>query len=1005
MGGIARILACVFLVSMFAAPAGAAECPQLVQLEDLVNRDDTYWLDVDRNGDVYVVRAEYGWEQLYRFNYAGQRTMIDHIIAENAFSVGPDPDSNKMYLGIRFCHRSWCQGEVAVYDKDNWWYSLYSLGTGWGEFRSPSSIKVDDGLAYVKDGGNIKIYNGTDGSFVDSFGGVPGHYIEIVKEDLTATPPITEDRIYGDCNAYAKDGTHLFQFDEPCGTLGYYGFRGMAVDNKNRIVYNYGGLHIFDSDGTFICSHPLGGTNEIAITPDNRLYMGSSWGVLMFGLGDYVWLGVDTDQLSYSFGPCSENQLEKSITISNKGPGVLKWNLSTQNQWIIPSATSGEISGEGSVNVAITVDPEGLYPGVNYGYLMLTAQGAEQGITVNVTVDEDTTPPATSAVIDGTVVAPGWYAPPVTATLTSTDDCTGVKEIHYTIDGAETVVPGESASFAVTDNGAHDVTYWAVDNSLNSEAAKPLDIDIDTVPPTTSHIVNGTTGDNEWYVSDVDVTLTATDEGSGVGEVHYTINSGADTAVPGATATFTLADNGANTVSYWSKDNALNSEAASSPLDISIDTVQPTTSHFVNGTMGDNEWYVSNVDVTLTASDETSGVREIHYIIDDGEETVVPGESAFFTITEDGEHTVTFWAVDNAGNKEPVAPIPVKKDASPPDTDPVVPPPPPGGYYDDCVTVELRTTEGSSGVLYTEYRLPGEDWEEYTGQFVVCNEGTTTVEYRSKSNAGIVEPAEPLLIDIDTAPPTTSHSVNGTMGDNEWYVSVVDVTLTATDVTSGVSEIQYILDGTTNTIFNSTAAFSVSENGPHAVTYRATDVAGNGEAEKGPVSFKIDTVPPVIIINGVADGETYELGVVPVAGYTASDQTSGVDENRTTETFDGGEPYGLGSITYSVTAYDNAGIDAAESVTYTVVGGVSGLQALVNQYEASGDIYDPDLAQKLRDDLSEAEAYIAQNDRDKAIQALEQFKHQVDQGRDKGDIAPNAAQVMLAAANSAISRL
>jgi hypothetical protein len=39
----------------------------------------------------------------------------------------------------------------------------------------------------------------------------------------------------------------------------------------------------------------------------------------------------------------------------------------------------------------------------------------------------------------------------------------GVKETHYSIDGGpETVVPGASASFAVSSEGIHTVTYSAM---------------------------------------------------------------------------------------------------------------------------------------------------------------------------------------------------------------------------------------------------------------------------------------------------------------------------------------------------------------------------------------------------------------------------------------------------------------------------------------------------------------------------------------------------------------
>jgi len=96
----------------------------------------------------------------------------------------------------------------------------------------------------------------------------------------------------------------------------------------------------------------------------------------------------------------------------------------------------------------------------------------------------------------------------------------------------------------------------------------------------------------------------------------------------------------------------------------------------------------------------------------------------------------------------------------------------------------------------------------------------------------------------DGTPPTTSHSLAGTSGAGGWYVSTVQVTLSASDSSggSGVKLIQYKIDaGNWHTYSGS--PFTVSGDGNHTVYYKAQDNAGNWESEKQ-VSFKIDVQAP-----------------------------------------------------------------------------------------------------------------------------------------------------------------
>jgi len=78
------------------------------------------------------------------------------------------------------------------------------------------------------------------------------------------------------------------------------------------------------------------------------------------------------------------------------------------------------------------------------------------------------------------------------------------------------------------------------------------------------------------------------------------------------------------------------------------DTIPPFTNCTLEGDL-EGDVYTSDVTVTLTATDNSSGVNYTKYILDAGEWTIY---TAPFVVSGNGEHTVAFYSVDNASNTE-----------------------------------------------------------------------------------------------------------------------------------------------------------------------------------------------------------------------------------------------------------------------------------------------------------------------------------------------------------------
>jgi len=209
-----------------------------------------------------------------------------------------------------------------------------------------------------------------------------------------------------------------------------------------------------------------------------------------------------------------------------------------------------------------------------------------------------------------------------------------------------------------------------------------------------------------------------------------------------------------------------------------------------------------------------------------------------------------------------------------------------GGYdwYVSDVEVTLTATDndGGSGVAKTEYSLDsGERWNFYITPFTVTTEGTTQVLARSWDNACNEEiPPVSEAVKIDRIAPTTTISSSGTMGGYDWYVSDVEVTLTATDNDggSGAAESEYSLDaGETWQPYSS--PFTITTEGINQVLARSWDIVGNIEEPPVLGEIKVDKTPPTLTETAIpAEVMRIRKDVAVAIDYsgTAEDSTSGV---------------------------------------------------------------------------------------------------------------------------------
>jgi len=272
------------------------------------------------------------------------------------------------------------------------------------------------------------------------------------------------------------------------------------------------------------------------------------------------------------------------------------------------------------------------------------------------------------------------------------------------------------------------------------------------------------------------------------------------------------------------------------------DAVPPYTTHSLSPSLpnGNNGWYVSNVTITLNANDNTSGVNVTKYKIDDGNWKEY---DKAFIISEEGEHTIKYYSIDNAGNEEDQNEINIKIDKTKASTTHSLSPSSPNdnnGWYIGNVTITLNANDNISGVNITKYKIDDGNWKKYTKPIKVINNGEHTIKYYSVDNAGNEEETKTFTIKIDK----TKSTVSIKTPDNGLYIfgrkifpsfsiiiiGKITIEVVANDSFSGVSYVEFYIDGVKKCnvsnepyeyIWNERAFFK------HTIKVIVYDMAGN----------------------------------------------------------------------------------------------------------------------------------------------------------------------------------
>lgn len=264
------------------------------------------------------------------------------------------------------------------------------------------------------------------------------------------------------------------------------------------------------------------------------------------------------------------------------------------------------------------------------------------------------------------------------------------------------------------------------------------------------------------------------------------------------------------------------------------DTVAPMTSTDVTGSGSPSGWYTTDVNVSLSSYDQTSGVASTYYRIDSGGwETY----SAQFNLTEEGTHEIEYYSEDNAGNSEAYRAMQAGIDRTGPVTE-ILATGSVGayGWFDSGVTIGLEANDTLSGPGEIYYRFGNGVFIEFNGLIANLADGLYTLECFSVDLAGNNGIHVLLQLKIDATAPSITNLTSSFHATD----SKVTVSWTGDDDLSGIDHYEVIVDGNhLSSVGNLAEVVLTLRDGTHTITIVAIDSAGNMATRS--ISVSVDT--------------------------------------------------------------------------------------------------------------------------------------------------------------------
>jgi hypothetical protein len=483
----------------------------------------------------------------------------------------------------------------------------------------------------------------------------------------------------------------------------------------------------------------------------------------------------------------------------------------------------------------------------------------------------------------------------------------------------------------------HNQEHW-----LSKEKHKPISPDIffifeDGRAPKTAvtaseapFVVNA---GRKIFGKPVKFTVEATDDGSGVAETLVSVD-GFDFSNYLGPLPFNTDRN--FTFARYSVDNVGNAEkVVFKPY--AIDLTPPTTTHELLNNF-DGNVLSPKARIRLGSKDEKAGVKRTVYRFDDGEQAGYDRKKPLTVkALPEGDHTLTYSAVDRVRNEEAPTTFAFYLDATPPVTSTSILGDRYQGdrlYVSGRSRIEITATDNRAGVGKIKYRLNKARSRTYAEPFGLSKGKHFAIGHFAIDRVGNVGKSKTLKVTLDTRPPKAKPQFDGGYYFNRnihYVTSATNISLAVSDDLSGVQSSSFALDD--KPLAPGQESLTIPTEGLHKLSYSAVDNVNN-RTESVDASVFVDNTPPEIFnhfgVEKIAPdpAEPGSEGVYPPKSLlylAATDKHAGV--GKIFFTIDAGKEQRYkaairfvkeGRHTVKVRALDNVGNESSRELRFAI---------------------------------------------------------------------------------------